>query len=78
MKPGDRFGNWTIIQLQDRRAICECRCTNRRALFIAALFDGSAPSSCGCAPRTAAENVSLEREVTERQRHEQQKWKPGR
>jgi hypothetical protein len=75
---GVRIGNWTIAELQDRRAVCRCRCGNHRALFIAALVDGTAHSSCGCMPRTTAEQISLEREATEhRQRHRQQKWKPG-
>jgi hypothetical protein len=75
---GTRIHHWIVVEIQGRRAFCECRCKNRRALFIAALVDGNAPSSCGCSPRTAAENISLEREVTERrQRKAQQRWKPG-
>jgi hypothetical protein len=45
--PGTRYGHWTILEIQDRKVIAECVCKNLRALFIAALIDGSAATSCG-------------------------------
>jgi hypothetical protein len=63
---GTRIGHWTIVAIQERLAICECRCKNIRAIFLAALVDGSAASSCGCSPRTAAERILLKREADAR------------
>jgi hypothetical protein len=31
--PGARFGHWTVVSIDGRRAICQCRCGNHRALF---------------------------------------------
>lgn len=47
--PGTRIGLWTVKEVDEsgRRALCECRCGNLRAVFIASLLDGSSVS-CGC------------------------------
>lgn len=75
--PGASFGHWRIVAVQGRRATAQCHCGAIRQLPIASIADGSAPSSCGCAPRTRAEEDGLRREASEhRQRCEQRRlWK---
>ena len=65
MTPGTKFNHWTIVVIQGRRATAQCRCGAIRQLYVASLLDGSASSSCGCAPRTASERTALLREEAE-------------
>jgi hypothetical protein len=63
--------------VQDRRATCQCRCGNLRTLFVAAIADGTAPSSCGCSARTAGEEGAMRREVAQyKQWREQKRLRP--
>jgi hypothetical protein len=55
------FGHWIVLAVEGRRATCRCRCQTIRIIAVAALLDGSAASSCGCAPMTATEQQGQQR-----------------
>ncbi len=43
-----RFGRWTVIGAEGRRALCRCDCGTIRAISIEAIRSGEAARSCGC------------------------------
>ena len=79
-KIGQHFAHWTIVDIDEagRRAICECVCGNHRALFVAALVDGSAATSCGCRALSRQQRDEQYAEVEQRQRRRDRDWRPGR
>lgn len=72
--PGAKIGFWTIVEIDEsgRRALCECRCKNLRSLMINSLVDGTAATSCGCAPLTKKQIAARqqEREQTNKRRRD--------
>lgn len=74
---GSKIGNWTVVELQDRRVICQCVCGNFRSLFVAALVDGSAATSCGCRALSRQQRDEQYAEVEQRQRRRDRDWRPG-
>jgi hypothetical protein len=75
---GAKVGSWEVLGLDGKRAHCVCACGVVRALAIASLIDGSAASSCGCAP-LSPEQAAQQRGETERQERERELrgWRPG-
>jgi hypothetical protein len=47
MKPGDRFGRWTVIRVDTCKAFCRCDCGTERLLRNWHLRSGES-TSCGC------------------------------
>jgi hypothetical protein len=69
--PGATFGNWRVVSIGGRGALCQCRCGTTRAVAIAALLDNSAAPSCGCQRLTSSQIEALRTE-TDRQRRERE------
>lgn len=54
IKPGDRFGKLTVIEvLENRRILCQCDCGNQSTVSGNNLVSGHT-KSCGCSHRKAA------------------------
>jgi hypothetical protein len=49
--PGQIFGSWTVVSLDEtaKRAICRCVCGQVLAVGVSALLAGQSVS-CGCRP----------------------------
>jgi hypothetical protein len=63
---GTKYRSWDVLSVSPdgRRACCGCGvCGTVRILSVAALTEGSAPPSCGCAPLTLAEAAALRPEL---------------
>jgi hypothetical protein len=76
--PGTKIGHWLVARAEGRSALCQCVCGATRFIAIAALLDGSASPSCGCAPRSREEIDAARGEIEDRERRrEQRKWRPG-
>jgi hypothetical protein len=64
---GQQFGDWTILGIDGRRAVCRCRCKEVRVVAADALLSGMS-TSCGCAPLSADQIKVLHEARAERQR----------
>jgi hypothetical protein len=61
-----RFGSWTVIQLDGRRALCRCTCGNIRAIDADSLRAGATANSCGCTPPTEALQAAIREQRRQR------------
>jgi hypothetical protein len=74
------YHHWVILNTDPtgKRAACRCRCGTTRIISTAAIEDGTAAESCGCAPITSEQIEALRQEAEQKQRQRELKdWKPG-
>jgi hypothetical protein len=72
---GTTFGHWRVAAVNGRIATCQCCCGAIRTIAVAALADGTASPSCGCAPLTAPQLEALRQEAEQELRRRELNWR---
>jgi hypothetical protein len=74
---GTKIGAWEILNVDGRACLCRCACSGTRAIATAALVDGSAAPSCGCAPLSPGQAAQQRTEAAQqRLRRDLKGWRP--
>ena len=64
-----KIGDWRVLRIVHRRALCKCRCNSVHEVSIDALASGQSVS-CGCSPLSKNKNQSQPRLIPD--------WRPQR